>query len=168
MPPEKYIPKPPSPRGPGGKPPRLTKELRRWWATLSCERNGRARYTKKQLEKIRDSDERRNPFMKRVAAAHFLMLMQGGRTSLDVMQMMFDRIEGKVPLRVDLSLDEQPKRIVLIDTREIAATQVAGELEVHDVPKVISAADGVDDSSAGTALGADANGSGTADAPAAS
>lgn len=121
-----------------GQPRRVTKEIRRWWNLLASDRPfGRARYTRAQLEKIARSDERRNPLMKRIAAQHLLMLLDGGRTSLDVMTMMFDRIEGKVPQRIDLGLDEQPKRIILIDRVQPVATQVAGELEVHDAEVLV-------------------------------
>ncbi len=103
----------------GSRPKFPTKEIRRWWSLLAYERpNGHAKFSKKQLRKIADSDDRRHPLMKRVAAAHILMMLEDGPQGLAVLAMMFDRLEGKVPLRVDLGLDDQPKRIILIERPE--------------------------------------------------
>ena len=93
--------------------------------------------------------------MKRIAAGHLLMMLDGGRTGLEVLGMIFDRTEGKVPLRVDVSVEDEPKRIILIERPEIVATQISGELEVLDVSTVIPETVRGDDVGSGSAVGSD-------------
>ena len=88
-----------------------------WNALLGENADGEPKYTLTDLWHITEApnDDPKISTARRIAAKQIIEAVEGGRHGLDVIQAIFDRTEGKAPMRLSLSGGPEQKRIILMD-----------------------------------------------------
>ena len=87
-----------------------------WNALLGENADGEPKYTLTDLWHITEApnDDPKISTARRIAAKQIIEAVKGGRHGLDVIQAIFDRTEGKAPMRLSLTGGPEQKRIVLV------------------------------------------------------